>query len=162
MNSNTRNTAISLYGTEHGHAPLTREMFDNPTSAPSNRAKRYWRPIWVIACLATIVFLVEFGLVLNDVPLSTTIQSSLCNSEYDTNAIEAQPELCNSVIVQGGVNHITMLNGIASTLPSKLYHTHNPHPCNGAGILSIVLQQFSPHFFMGLPSTALGGNRFSS
>ncbi|KAK8139533.1 ATP synthase F0 [Apiospora sp. TS-2023a] len=80
-----------------------------------------WKPAFVVGLLSIIVFLVQMGLTLTDIPSTSLVQELTCirqNPGVDPDTLT--PEQCQSISVNREVNLIQLLSTLTTSAPAIL------------------------------------------
>jgi hypothetical protein len=112
-------------------------IMDYPNNAPEpvpeganqpptgrRRRKGYsecWRPAWTVALLTTIVFVVQFGLTLSDIPSTSIISNWICIMYHDNSHVPTSgfPLDCKGTDIQQDLNKISTVSLAVGSLARK-------------------------------------------
>lgn len=90
---------------------------------PDKQQSRFGKirsPLYIVVLLALVVFLVQLGASLSDVPSTRLLELLICNKYYGNSAGSLRPELkCDVSTVQGRLNILTTGSLVLGFLPGE-------------------------------------------
>lgn len=96
--------------------PVPEDAGQTPAQRPRRRRySEHWRPTWTVALLAAIIFVVEFGLTLSDIPSTSIVGNWLCVIRNDGSQVPPYPNSdsppdCKVADIQQDLNTISTVS----------------------------------------------------
>lgn len=92
----------------------------NDWRARSLTTVRFKSPLYIATCLALVIFVVQLGISLTDVPSTQLLENLICHEASQNTASKLLPEKqCQGIAVQAELNVISMGTLILGYLPGE-------------------------------------------